>query len=222
MTKTELARYFDHTVLKPDATRAKVEQLCDEARTHGFHTVCVNPWWVQTAAKRLSGSSVLPIAVIGFPLGMIPTTCKASEVQKVIDDGAREIDMVVSLGAYFSGDEKAVRDDIQGVVKACGKVPLKVILETGYLTAAQVAELTAWSAEAGAAFVKTSTGFGPRGASLADIKTMKATLASKAAWSTVGIKASGGIKTLAFVRELISAGATRIGSSATVEIMAEL
>jgi len=221
MNKQELALYFDHTILKPDASKTKVEKLCEEARTFGFKTVCVNPWWVKTATQKLAGSPVLPIAVIGFPLGVLQTVCKAHEARHVIGEGAREIDMVVNLGAYLSGDEKGVRDDIAGVVKACADIPVKVILETGYLTQQQVAELTAWSAEAGAAFVKTSTGFGPRGASTEDIRTMKGTLAQNPSWKHIGIKASGGIKTLAFMKELIAAGATRVGSSASVEIMAE-
>ena len=222
MNKLELAQYFDHTVLKPDATKSKVERLCDEARAFQFKTVCINPWWIKTAASRLAGSSVLPIAVIGFPLGVLQTECKANETKMVIGEGAKEIDMVVNLGAYLSGDEKSVRDDIAGVVKACGNIPLKVILETGYLTQAQVSELTGWCAEAGAAFVKTSTGFGPRGATVEDIRTMKSTLSKNSSWKNIGIKASGGIKTLAFVQELIFAGATRVGSSASVEIMGEL
>ena len=221
MNKQELALYFDHTVLKPDASKSKVEKLCEEARTWGFKTVCINPWWTKTAAQKLAGSKVLPIAVIGFPLGVVHTTCKISEARTVIDDGAMEIDMVVNLGAYLSGDERGTREDIAGVVRACGTVPVKVILETGYLTQKQVAELTGWCAEAGAAFVKTSTGFGPRGASVDDIRTMHGILSGNPAWKAVGIKASGGIKTLAFVSELIAAGATRIGSSASVEIMGE-
>lgn len=214
-TREQFAALFDHTLLKPDATPKAVRALCAEAKEHGFKGVCVNPCYMALTARELTGTPQLPIAVVGFPLGANRTDIKIDETLRAIADGAREIDMVVNLGMYLGGEHSACRHDIQAVVRSAGPVPVKVILETAFLNSAQITELCQWCVDAGAAQVKTSTGFGPRGASVEDIQTMaKATAASP-----VAIKASGGIRTLEQVVDLVAAGATRIGASASVQIL---
>ena len=213
------AQLFDHTLLKAEATPADVRHLCAEAERHGFKAVCVNPVYVALAARELRSQKVLPITVIGFPLGANRTDVKIDETLRAVGDGAREVDMVIGVGLYLSGERSAVRHDIAAVVRAAGNVPVKVILETGYLTTAQIEELTWWCVEAGAAFVKTSTGFGPRGANVDDVRTMARAMTMTQ--GTIGIKASGGVRKLGDVLALVAAGATRIGSSATVRILRE-
>lgn len=214
MKPAEFAALFDHTLLKPEATSAQVAQLCDEARQHRFATVCVNPWHVRAAARRLEGSEVLPITVVGFPLGANLTRVKVYETQAAIADGAREIDMVINLGALKSGDERSVRDDIEAIVAGAGPVPVKVILETALLSPDEIYHLTTWCVEAGAAFVKTSTGFAARGALVEDIQIM-----ARAGGQRIKIKASGGIRTLEQAMALVAAGAQRLGASASVQIL---
>lgn len=210
------AGLFDHTLLKPDATADQVRVLCREAVEHGFAGVCVNPCYIALASRELGDKGPRPMAVVGFPLGANRTDVKIDEGLRAIGDGAWELDMVINVGQYKSGEKIAVRHDIAAVVRAAQSVAVKVILETAYLTPAEIRELAEWCVDAGAAFVKTSTGFGPRGATIEDIQVMSAAVQGKA-----GIKASGGIRTLEAALHMIEAGATRIGSSATVGILAD-
>jgi deoxyribose-phosphate aldolase len=220
-TAAELAVLFDHTLLKADATPQQVVQLCAEAKTHGFKGVCVNPCYVSLAARELAGTPQLVMATVGFPLGAARTDVKIDETLRAIGDGAREIDMVIGVGVYLGGDRTAARHDMAAVVRSARGAAVKVILETAYLSAPQIAEWCVWCAEAGAAQVKTSTGFGPRGASVEDVATMRTALAGTPAGAKVGIKASGGIRTLEQALALVGAGATRLGASASVKILTD-
>ncbi len=213
------AKLFDHTLLKPEATDQKILQLCSEAREAGVAAVCVNAVHIPMVVRELEGSGVEPITVVGFPLGAVPTAIKVRETKLAIGLGAREIDMVIDAGAFLSGRGGQTRSDIEAVVKAAGKVPVKVILETSLFTPEQIHALTLICAHAGAAFVKTSTGFGARGASVQDVQIMAGAIRSVAGCK-MQIKASGGIKTLAAVAELVEAGATRVGSSVSHELIA--
>ncbi len=213
-----LAKYFDHTLLRANATTAEIRQLCAEARQFNFCAVCVNPVYLNFVREELVGSGILAAVVVGFPLGATSIELKANETKWVVEHGAQEIDMVINIGAYLSGAKDECLRDINAVIKNAQGVPVKVIMETAYLNAEQIAELTKMSADAGAAFVKTSSGFAPRGASSDDIKIMAATL-RQYGFNTVGIKASGGIKDWSTTKAMISAGATRIGSSSSVEIL---
>jgi len=221
LSRRELAQYFDHTALKPDVTTSQIEQLCREAMEHQFFGVCVNSCHIAKVAELLSGTEVVPLSVVGFPLGAMNTESKQFETSWSIDNGALEIDTVVNLGAYFDHNESLVRQDIAAVVKAADDIPVKVILETSFLNSEQIAELSKWSCLEGAKFVKTSTGFGARGASVQDIKCMREALESINYQDKVGIKASGGIRDLKSTLALIEAGATRIGASASVDILKE-
>ena len=216
LTPSRLARYFDHTLLKADATTADIEKLCGEALRYEFHSVCVNGCWVRLAKKRTTGSDVKVVAVVGFPLGAMTTTSKVFETQQAIKDGADEIDMVLPVGAIIAGDADAALEDIRQVVLATGGAPVKVILETGFLNESQIGLACRVAQQAGAAFVKTSTGFGPRGASREDVLQMSRTISAP-----MEIKASGGIRTLAQTLELIVCGASRIGASAGIAILEE-
>jgi deoxyribose-phosphate aldolase len=213
-TAAELAALIDHTLLKPDATPAAVESLCAEALAHGFFGVCVNGMHVPRVSRLLAGSSVVTCAVVGFPLGAMHRAAKAAETRQAIDDGAAEIDMVMSIGAAKAGDWATVRDDVAAVLAACAGVPLKVILETGLLTRDEIVRACEICRDLGVAFVKTSTGFGPRGASVDDVVLMRA-----AVGPGLGVKASGGIRDLATAQAMIKAGATRLGTSASVSIV---
>jgi deoxyribose-phosphate aldolase len=210
----DLAKYIDHTALKPETTEADVERLCCEAAEHGFAAVCVNPIFVSRAAEFLTGSDVAVASVVGFPLGAATTRAKAFETEDAVRNGAREIDMVIALGWLKDGAWKRVGSDIAEVVKAAGGHPVKVILETCLLSDVEIAEACRVAVESGAAFVKTSTGFGSRGASLEDIAIMK-----RAAAGRCRIKASGGIRTREQALAMIAAGADRIGTSAGVAIV---
>ncbi len=214
-SESAFAALFDHTILKPDATLQQIMTLCDEAVANKFKGVCVNPCFIKKAAARLGNSGQLAMAVVGFPLGSNRTDIKVDEAKRAVGDGARELDMVINVGLYLSGDKDFVRSDIEQVVKAAGSIPVKVILETCYLTPAQITELSKWCVEVGAAFVKTSTGFAARGASVEDIAAMR--LATDGTKTT--IKASGGIRSLEAAIMMAKAGATRIGSSSTVAIL---
>lgn len=209
-----LAAAIDHTLLKADATRPEIEKLCNEAVLHQFATVCIQPCWLELATKLLAGSSVLPIAVIGFPLGAQTTATKVFETQDAILRGAREIDMVIAVGHLKDGERDYVLNDIRSVVQAAGNTPVKVIIETGFLTDAQKITACQIAQEARAAFVKTSTGFGPGGATVADITLMRKTVGP-----AMGVKASGGVRTTADALKMLEAGATRIGASASVAIV---
>ncbi len=220
-TPAELAKLFDHTALKAETTAAQIGVLCDEAARLGTAAVCVNAVWIPLAAKLLKDTKVMPITVVGFPLGANGTESKCFEAKDAIAKGAREIDMVLSVGELKSGAGDKARADVVAVKKACGAVPLKVIFETSLMTAEEIANVTKWCAEDGIDFVKTSTGFGSRGASLDDIRIMKESISSVKG-SKTKIKASGGIRNLEQTLSLIAAGADRIGASATVSIINEL
>lgn len=214
------AALFDHTLLKPDATNDQILKLCDEAAAYKFKGVCVNPHYVKLAADRLRGTAGVTMAVVGFPLGANRSDIKAEEARRAISDGAGELDMVINVGAYLAGDKDFVRRDIEAVLvaaRAAGSVDVKVIEETCFLKPEQITEISRWCVEMGAAFVKTSTGFGARGASLEDIAAMRVATDK----SNTKIKASGGIRTLDAAVAMAAAGAERIGSSATVTILEE-
>ncbi len=213
-TSSDVARHIDHTLLKPDATRAELETLCAEARKYGFATVCVNSVNVAYAATLLRGTNTAPIAVVGFPLGAAAPRSKAYEAREAVRCGAREIDMVVNQGALKSSDYQLVLEDIQAVVDAVKPVPVKVILETGALTQEQKVAACVLAKAAGAAYVKTSTGFGPGGATADDIALMR-----RVVGEGMGVKASGGIRTTEDARKMFAAGADRIGASASVAIV---
>lgn len=217
----ELAKYFDHTALKPETTESDIRDLCREAAAWHTATVCINPVWIPLAAKLLRGSGVKPITVVGFPLGATGTHTKVYEAREAIAQGAEEIDMVLSIGAFKSGLHDVVRRDIASVMKACVDIPLKVIFETSLLKGEEIHLIASWCAEDGVAFVKTSTGFSGRGASVGDIRIMKSAI-NGVSGSPTAIKASGGIRTLKDTLAMIEAGATRIGASATGSILKEL
>jgi|NGEPerStandDraft_6_1074524.scaffolds.fasta_scaffold01170_7 deoxyribose-phosphate aldolase len=215
----ELAKLIDHTLLKPEATDSDIQKLCDEARRFGFFSVCVNPSYVQRCKMALRDSPVKVCCVVGFPLGAQPPEIKALEARRALREGAREIDMVVNIGALKGGDDDLVRRDIRGVVEACkeGRAVCKVILETALLTDPEKVRGCELAMKAGADFVKTSTGFSKGGATVEDIELMARTVAPR----KLGVKASGGIRTYADVVRMIRAGATRVGCSSSVSIMEE-
>ena len=212
----ELAKYIDHTLLKPDATWPQVQRLCDEARQYGFASVCVNPVFIQGVAHALKDSGVAPCCVVGFPLGALPSDLKAQQAQGVVRLGAREIDMVVALGAVKERRFSDVERDIALVVRAAGDALVKVILETCLLSDEEKALACQAAKAAGAAFVKTSTGFGPGGATEADVALMR-----RVVGDGMGVKASGGIRSREAALRMIDAGANRIGTSAGVKIVTE-
>ena len=209
-----LARIIDHTNLKPHQPASAILRLCEEAIKYGFIGVCVNPYWVRLCKERLRGSGVKVVTVIGFPLGMVKSEVKAYEASLAVDDGADELDMVMNIGAFKSGDYETVLKDIRGVVEA--GVPVKVILETCYLTREEIVKACEIAVEAGASYVKTSTGFGPEGAKVEHVRLMKEAVGGRAK-----VKAAGGIRTLKQAMEMVEAGADRIGTSSGVKIMEE-
>jgi len=213
-----LARYIDYTLLKPDATRERIERLCAEALQYGFASVCVNPFFVELAASILRGSEVKVCTVIGFPLGATLPEVKAYEAERVIARGARELDMVINIGALKAGDYDAVKKDIAGVVEVAHDhaALVKVIIETALLTREEKVRACQLAQEAGADYVKTSTGFGPGGATVEDVALMRQVVGDK-----MGVKAAGGISTYEKALAMIRAGATRIGASAGVKIVRE-
>ncbi len=208
-----LAGRIDHTLLKPDATRDAIDALCDEALDHHFASVCVNSRWVPLVAARLAGSPVLTCSVVGFPLGAMAAAAKAGEAAVAVAAGADEIDMVLDIGALRSGALAEAFADISGVVEAAAGRPVKVIIETCLLDDEQKAVACLLAARAGAAYVKTSTGFSTGGASVDDIRLMRAAVGDE-----LGVKASGGIRTRADAEAMIAAGADRVGASASVAI----
>lgn len=213
---TDTARFVDHTLLKPNATQAEIATLCEEARQFCFASVCVNPSYVALAAQYLRGSGVKVCTVVGFPLGSTTPTVKAIEARDAIANGADEIDMVINIGALKSGNDALVYDDIKAVREATRGKVLKVILETSLLSNEEKVRACAASKKAGADFVKTSTGFGGGGATAEDIKLMRETVGP-----LMGVKASGGIRDAKAAREMIAAGATRLGTSASVAIVTD-
>ncbi len=211
---TRLAKMIDHTLLKPDAQQSDIDKLCTEAAKYKFASVCVNPGWVKYCKEKLSGSGVMVCTVVGFPLGATSTNAKSCETVQAIADGADEIDMVINIGALKSGNLQLVEDDIRQVVRAAGGKTVKVILETSLLTDTEKTAACRLSKNARAHFVKTSTGFGGGGATAADIALMRSTVGPE-----MGVKASGGVRDLKTAREMIEAGATRVGASASVAIV---
>jgi len=211
---SQLAQMIDHTLLKPDASHEQIKVLCEEAAKYRFATVCVNSSNVGLAAKLLAGSGVKAIAVVGFPLGATTPAAKAFETLEAIREGAQEIDTVINIGALKSKDYKEVFDDLKGVVEAAGNIPAKVILETSSLTEDEKIIGCALSKAAGAAFVKTSTGFAGGGATVEDVKLMR-----RIVGPDIGVKASGGVRTFDDAQKMIAAGANRLGTSASVEIV---
>ena len=210
----DIAPYIDHTLLRPDATREEVVKLATEALQHGFATVCVSSANVATAARVLAGSKTVPIAVVGFPLGAALPSAKAFEAREAVRCGAREIDMVMNIGAIKAKEYELVLKDIAAVVQAVRPHPVKVILETSQLSNEEKAIGSALAKAAGAAFVKTSTGFGGGGATVEDVALMR-----RVVGEDVGVKASGGIRSTEDALRMIAAGANRIGASASVAIV---
>ncbi len=215
-TDKSLAHAIDHTLLKPDATQDQIAQLCFEARKFGFASVCVNPAHVKLCADLLKGSGVPVCTVIGFPLGATPTDVKVFEAQQAIREGASELDMVINVGALKSRDYELVRGDIAAVARAChaGNAILKVIIEATFLTDEEKVIACQLAKVAGADFVKTSTGFGPSGATPEDVALMR-----RVVGPSMGVKAAGGIRTYSDAQKMIAAGASRIGASASVKII---
>ncbi len=211
-----IASTIDHTLLKPDATSAEVDKLCAEALQHHFASVCVNGTWVKRCAEILSGSGVAVCSVVGFPLGAMAPEVKAYEARRAVEDGACEIDMVLNIGALKSGDNDFVRRDIAGLVQVCHRhgARLKVILETALLTDPEKVKACELAREAGADFVKTSTGFSKGGATVHDVALMRRTVGP-----TMGVKASGGVRDAKDAKAMLEAGATRLGASASVAIV---
>jgi deoxyribose-phosphate aldolase len=214
LSAAQLAAYIDHTLLKPDASLAQIEQLCAEAREHKFFSVCVNGAWVTAARHFLDGSDVKVASVVGFPLGAMTSDVKRFETEVAIDDGAHEIDVVLNIARLQAGDDKYVFREIVDVVEAADERIVKVILETCLLTDAEKIRACQLVAESGAQFVKTSTGFSTAGATIADVKLLRETVGPK-----FGVKASGGVRDAQTALAMIAAGATRIGTSNGIAIV---
>ena len=211
-----MAKLIDHTILKPEATADEIEKLCKEAAQYGFFSVCVNPAWVSKAKQLLRGTDVKVCAVVGFPLGAQTPEIKTLEARRALRDGAREIDMVINIGALKARDLETVAKDIRGVVQAAHSrdIIVKVIIETALLTDEEKTIACLLSKEADADFVKTSTGFAGGGATVHDVELMRKTVGPE-----MGVKASGGVRTFEDAESMIKAGATRIGASAGVKII---
>ncbi|MBP7652797.1 deoxyribose-phosphate aldolase [Candidatus Dependentiae bacterium] len=210
----EVANLIDHTLLKPDVTKDQIVKLCDEARKYSFASVCVNPGWVKLCSELLKGSEVKVCTVIGFPLGATTISTKASETSEAVANGADEIDMVINIGALKAGDYDTVLQDIKSVVKSAQNHIVKVIIETALLTDEEKIKACKLSKQAGAHYVKTSTGFSSGGATLADIALMRNVVGPD-----MGVKASGGVRDFNQVKNLLEVGATRVGASASIAIV---
>lgn len=214
LSERSLASYIDHTLLKPDANQKQLDQLCEEAIEHRFFAVCVNSSNIPYVVQKLRGASVKAVAVVGFPLGASATVAKVVEAQEAIRQGAEEIDMVVNIGALKDRNYRLVLDDISQVVQASKPYPVKVIFETAMLERDEKVIACVLSQIAGAAFVKTSTGFGPGGATIDDVKLMRQMVGKN-----LGVKASGGIRTMQEAQAMLVAGASRLGTSHGVFIV---
>ena len=210
----ELNRYIDHTLLKPDAKKDEITKLCNEAKEHHFASVCVNPTYVPLASRLLKGSDVKVCTVIGFPLGANLLATKISETKHALVEGADEIDMVINIGRLKDKDDDYVEKEIKELKNVCKKHTLKVIIETCLLTEEEKVRACTLSKNAGADFVKTSTGFSTGGATVEDVKLMRKTVGKE-----MGVKASGGVKTKKDALDMIEAGATRIGTSRSLELI---
>ena len=216
-TKKQLAAMIDHSLLRPNATREQLKKLCEEAIAFGFKAVCINPVHVADAVQMLGGKETLVCSVVGFPFGTHSPSSKAFETEQVIRAGAREVDMVIRVGALKEGRDHEVIEDIEAVVKAAEERPVKVILETCYLSDEEKVRGCRLAVEAGASFVKTSTGFAEEGAKIEDIKLMR-----KIVGREFGVKAAGGIRTLEEALRMIEAGANRLGMSASAAVIQAL
>ena len=214
LSPLQLAAYIDHTLLKPDASPAQIEQLCAEAREHKFFSVCVNGSWVAAARHFLDDTDVKVASVVGFPLGAMSSDVKRYETEVAVDDGAQEIDVVLNIARLKAGDDKYVLRELVDVVEAADERTVKVILETCLLTEVEKIRAFQLVVESGAHFVKTSTGFSTAGATIADVKLMRETVGPK-----FGVKASGGIRDAQTALAMIAAGATRIGTSNGIAIV---
>lgn len=217
ITKETMASMIDHTILKASATEEMIESLCEEAIRYNFASVCINPGFVKFAAGKLSNSNVKVCTVIGFPLGANSLETKTFEAAKAVEDGAQEIDMVINVGMLKSGNLKYVEDEISGVVKASKGALVKVIIETCFLTDEEKVTACKIAKKAGANFVKTSTGFGTGGATVSDVALMRKTVGA-----SMGVKASGGVRSLNEALAVIEAGANRIGTSSGAAIINEM
>lgn len=212
---SDVAKLIDHTLLKPESTAEQIDRLCDEAREHGFFSVCVNSSWVSRCVRNLQGTGVKVCAVVGFPLGAMSGRAKNFETRHAIEDGAREIDMVINVGALKSRDFKAVEEDIRWVKRACTRnVILKVIIEAALLEDDEKVLVCQIAKNAGADFVKTSTGFSHHGATVKDVRLMRRTVGPR-----LGVKAAGGVRSFDDAVEMVKAGATRLGTSSGVKIV---
>ncbi|WP_456273985.1 deoxyribose-phosphate aldolase [Bacillus sp. AK031] len=210
-----VAKMIDHTLLKPESTKEQVTKICAEAKEFGFASVCVNPAWVKYSAEQLAGTDVKVCTVIGFPLGATTSETKAFETKDAIEKGATEVDMVINIGALKDGNDDLVKQDIQAVTAAAkGKALTKVIIESSLLTDEEKERACRLSVEAGADYVKTSTGFSTGGATVEDIRLMRKTVGPD-----IGVKASGGVRSVEDAQNMIEAGATRIGASSGVQIV---
>jgi len=214
MEKHELAGYIDHTLLRGGANRGQIRQLCLEAREYGFKSVCVNSCWTSLCSESLEGTGIITCVVVGFPLGAMETTVKAYEAKRALELGAREIDMVMNIGAIKSNDLDLLRDDMAAVVNAAGNAGVKVIIEACLLTDAEKISACLMARDLGASFVKTSTGFSEHGSTVRDVRLMRKTVGMD-----MGVKAAGGVRTAEDAISMIEAGATRIGTSAGVSII---
>jgi deoxyribose-phosphate aldolase len=213
----DIAQYIDHTLLKPEATKQQIEKLCQEAKQYGFYSVCVNPIWVKEAANQLKNSNVKVCTVIGFPLGATTSEVKVFETLNAIDNGASEVDMVIAIGKLKAGEYAGVQHDITAVVNASnGKALVKVIIETCLLTDQEKVKVCQLAVDAGVDYIKTSTGFSTGGAKIEDIRLMR-----KIVGNDIGVKASGGIRDRETALKMIEAGASRIGTSASIAIVTQ-
>ncbi|PIP12576.1 MAG: deoxyribose-phosphate aldolase [bacterium (Candidatus Stahlbacteria) CG08_land_8_20_14_0_20_40_26] len=212
----DIAQFIDHTLLKPDATESNITKLCEEAKKYHFASCCVNPCWVSLVSKVLTGSGIKTCSVVGFPLGASHTMVKYSEAERCVEDGAEEIDMVMNIGAFKSGNIDFVKNETEEIVRKTGLL-VKVIIETCLLSTNEKVEAAKVVMEAGAHFVKTSTGFSKYGATIEDVKLLKGVVGER-----IGVKASGGIRTYQQAKDMIEAGATRIGTSAGVAIVTDV
>lgn len=207
-------KLIDHTLLKQDATEAEIIQLCNEAMTYDFKSVCVNPSYVKLSSETMKNSDVLVCTVVGFPLGMTTTATKVFEATEALENGADEVDMVINVGALKDGRYDYVRAEIKAIKEAVGDKVLKVIIETALLTQEEIVKASTLTVEAGADFVKTSTGFSTAGATPANVRLMKDTVKDKAE-----IKAAGGVRSIDDLNEMVEAGATRIGTSGGIKLV---
>ncbi len=214
LTKDDIARIIDHTMLKPEATSDDIKKLCNEAKQYNFYSVCVNSFFVPFAKEQLKDSSVKIAAVVGFPLGAMDSNAKTFEAERAVRSGADEVDMVINVGALKSKDYKIVEEDIRNIVKAVSPHIVKVIIETCLLTNTEKVIACTIAASAGAQYVKTSTGFNKAGAKVEDVKLMREVVGKK-----VGVKAAGGIHTFEEAVAMVKAGASRIGASKSVSIV---